>query len=131
MDKTSIQHKPSLSPGILERCRSLRKNATNAENLLWQLLRNRQLLGFKFRRQHPVAGYVADFYCHEARLVIELDGSGHAANKQAAYDADRTRNLETLGLRVMRFGNNQVLQETQAVLQTIANELMSCVDDVN
>ena len=131
MDKTSIQHKPSLSPGILERCRSLRKNATNAENLLWQLLRNRQLLGFKFRRQHPVAGYVADFYCREARLVIELDGSGHAANKQAAYDADRTRNLETLGLRVMRFGNNQVLQETQAVLQTIANELMSCVDDVN
>jgi len=131
MDNFSIQHKPSLSPGILERCRSLRKNATNAENMLWQLLRNRQLLGFKFRRQHPVAGYVADFYSHEARLVIELDGGGHADDKQAAYDADRTRNLEALGLRVIRFWNSQVLQETQAVLETIADKLISCVDDVN
>jgi very-short-patch-repair endonuclease len=131
MDKPSIQHKSSHSPGILERCRSLRKNATNAENLLWQLLRNRQLMGFKFRRQYPIASYVVDFYCHEARLIIELDGNGHADDKQAAYDADRTHNLEALGLNVIRFWNNQVLQETQAVLQTIADELMNHVDDVN
>jgi hypothetical protein len=81
--------------------------------------------------QHPVAGYVADFYFHEARLVIELDGGGHADDKQAVYDADRTRKLEVIGLRVMRFWDNQVLQETQAVLETIAGELMNHVDDVN
>lgn len=88
-------------------------------------------MGFKFRRQHPVADYVSDFYCHEARLVIELDGGGHAADKQAAYDADRTQNLEALGLRVIRFWNSQVLQETQAILQSIADELINRVDDVN
>ena len=61
---------------LLERARALRREATDAERFLWSLLRNRQFLGLKFRRQHPLGGYIVDFYCHEARLGIELDGGG-------------------------------------------------------
>ena len=94
----------------------LRQAATDAEHLLWQRLRGRQL-GVKFRRQHPFNGFVLDFVCLEARLVIELDGGQHAENQAA--DADRDRQLRQAGFRVLRFWNNQVLQETTAVLEVI------------
>ncbi len=116
-------HKPPLPPEVLLRCRELRKNATDAENLLWQLLRDRRLLGYKFRRQHPIGGYITDFYCHEAQLVVELDGGGHVEEKQAAYDAQRTRDLVALGLRVIRFWNDDVIKRTEDVLSEIAAEL--------
>ncbi|MGE5599382.1 MAG: endonuclease domain-containing protein, partial [Bacteroidota bacterium] len=64
--------KPPLPPQLLQRCRELRQSATDAEQLLWELIRNRQLLGAKFRRQHPVGPFILDFYCHEAKLAIEL-----------------------------------------------------------
>jgi very-short-patch-repair endonuclease len=113
------RHKPPLPPELLRRCRELRRTATGAETLLWQLLRNRQLAGAKFRRQHPLRGYILDFYCHEARLAIELDGGGHAEPSQAAYDAKRTRVLQTEGVRVLRFWNSDVLQRTESVLEAI------------
>jgi very-short-patch-repair endonuclease len=72
-----------LPPEFLARVRELRCNATDAEHLMWQLLRNRQLDGWKFRRQHPVGKYILDFYCHEAHLAVELDGSQHAELEQA------------------------------------------------
>jgi very-short-patch-repair endonuclease len=75
------------------------------------------LLGLKFRRQHPIGPFVADFACPERGLVIELDGSQHLEQRTA--DAERTRSLESLGFRVLRFWNNQVLRETEAVLATI------------
>jgi very-short-patch-repair endonuclease len=110
---------------LLERARALRRDATDAEQLLWSLLRNRQFLGLRFRRQHPLRGYVLDFYCHEAKLGIELDGRQHAQPEQAARDAQRTRDLQEHGIRVVRFWNHEVLKETRAVLEAI----MSAVEE--
>ncbi len=112
-------HRPPIPPALLAHCRELRKNATDAEALLWRLLRNSQVADAKFRRQHPAAGYILDFYCHEARLAIEVDGGGHLDEKQAAYDATRTAALEAAGIRVLRFWNHEVLQQTEAVLKCI------------
>ena len=120
-----ITFKPPLSPEMLQRVRELRQNATDAEQLLWRLLRNRQLMGYKFRRQHPMAGYILDFYCHEARLVIEVDGGGHTSPQQSIYDRQRTERLESDGLRVIRFWNHEILKETEAVMQAIADALNS------
>ena len=75
--------------GLLELARELRKRQTSAETLLWQLLRDRRLLGFKFRRQHQFGDYVADFYCHEAKLVIECDGRVHQASERWQHDQNR------------------------------------------
>ena len=101
----------------------MRKNPTPAEHLLWQRLRHKQVAGLRFRRQHPINRFIVDFYCAEARLVIEVDGSIHAAPEQAEYDADRQMFLDQLGLQVLRFSNTQVLTETDAVLEVIAESL--------
>jgi len=84
-------------------------------------LRGRQLCGFKFRRQHPVDRYIADFLCLEAKLIIELDGGQHA--ERVEYDAARTAVLEACGYRVLRFWNHQVLEEFEGVVETILREL--------
>jgi len=103
------------------RARQLRTASTDAELLLWKYLRARNLSGTKFRRQFPIGGYIADFVCLEAKLIVEADGSQHADN--AAHDALRTMTLRELGYRVMRFWNNDVLQSTEAVLIEIASAL--------
>ena len=95
----------------------MRIDSTDAENTLWNLIRSRQLLGYKFRRQVPVGKYIADFACLERKLVIELDGGQH--QEQTDYDNQRTRWLESQGFRVIRFWNNQVLEETDAVQDAI------------
>src|SRR5262245_61602220 len=97
--------------------RDLRNNATEAERRLWQHLRRRQLNGFKFRRQRPIGRYVCDFVCLEAGIVVELDGSQHLA--QAPYDAQREAYLKSNGFRVLRFWNDAVFSEPEAVVQTI------------
>jgi very-short-patch-repair endonuclease len=98
--------------------RNLRRNATDAEIRLWGHLRNRQLLGFKFRRQMPIGSqYVADFECDQAKLLVELDGGRHAGSRS---DAERTAVLESWGYRVLRFWNNDVLENTDGVLDEIA-----------
>ena len=109
--------KPPLPSHALDAARDLRGSATDAERELWVHLRGGRLLGFKFRRQHPVPPYVADFYCDSAKLVIELDGSQHCE----AADAARTRTLEARGLRVLRFWDNDVLNNTSAVLEAIVS----------
>ena len=101
--------------------RRLRANQTEAEKRLWQAVRDRRLGGDKFRRQHPVGPYIADFVCTEKGLIIELDGGQHAERK--VYDAERTRYLEETGYTVIRFWNNEVLQNTEGVLETILREL--------
>jgi very-short-patch-repair endonuclease len=88
------------------------------ERVLWRRLRHRQFLGLKFRRQHPVGPYVADFDCEALRLVIEVDGGQHTAN--ATGDARRTAFLESTGLSVVRFWNNDVLENIDGVLQYLA-----------
>ena len=97
--------------------RGLRKRSTDAEQLVWQHLRDRRLGGFKFRRQHPIGRYIVDFVCTECRLVVELDGSQHMVNRTA--DEKRTRDLAQAGCRVLRFWDNDVLRNTDAVLAAI------------
>lgn len=103
--------------------RRLRRRATAAERSLWRLLRDRATDGFKFRRQHPVERYVLDFYCPEACLALEVDGSHHDAPDQGSYDAIRTRYLDALGIRVVRFSNQQVLDDPDSVVQAIEHLL--------
>ncbi|MEW5966285.1 MAG: aminotransferase class III-fold pyridoxal phosphate-dependent enzyme [Pseudomonadota bacterium] len=107
---------PDIPPEYIEFARKLRHEQTDAESVLWYLLRDRRLAGYKFRRQHPMPPYTLDFYCHEASLAIELDGGQHA---ESVRDARRDAWLAQQGLRVVRFWNNQVLQETEAVLSAI------------
>ena len=111
--------------GLVELARELRKKQTSAEGLLWQLLRNRQLLEFKFRRQHQFGDYVADFYCHEAQLVIESDGSAHESNEHWYHDRNRDRYMIAQGLRVLWFTNDRILNDIENVLEEIAKYLPS------
>lgn len=103
------------------RARSLRKDPTDAESLLWYHLRDRRLGNHKFRRQHPIGPYFADFACLEAKLIVELDGGQHV--DAATYDESRTRFIETQGYRVLRFWNNEVLTQTDAVRERILQAL--------
>jgi very-short-patch-repair endonuclease len=111
--------------GLLDQARQLRASQTAAEELLWHLLRNRQLLGFKFRRQHQFGDYVADFYCREGQLVIECDGTVHDRNEQWQHDRTRDAFMLAQGLRILRFRNEQVLDDTESVLMEIAKHLQS------
>ena len=106
-----------LPADLLVFARELRARQTDAENLLWGLLRNRRLLGLKFRRQYPLTPYILDFYCLEAKLAVELDGGQHA--EQHHYDQQRTVYLENKGITVLRFWNNEMLQQTENVLEKI------------
>ncbi|MGH8634555.1 MAG: endonuclease domain-containing protein [Burkholderiales bacterium] len=103
------------------RARELRSNQTDAETRLWRFLRNRQLCGFKFRRQYPIPPYIGDFVCVEAGLIIEIDGSQHLADQ--SRDAVRARFLESFGYRIVRYWDNDVLLRTSEVLEAILLEL--------
>jgi very-short-patch-repair endonuclease len=103
--------------------RELRKNQTEAEELLWQLLRNRRLLGFKFRRQHQIGDYIVDFYCCEANLVIECDGTVHDQNERWHHDQKRDAYMISQGLSVLRFSNDRVLRNTANVIDEICRIL--------
>jgi very-short-patch-repair endonuclease len=97
--------------------RTLRNNLSDAEQALWHLLRGRQICGLKFRRQHPFGDYILDFVCLENKLVIEVDGGQHGL--QAEYDENRTQKLQAAGFRVLRFWNNEVLNEKESVREKI------------
>lgn len=114
-----------LSEETLRRARELRKNSTDAEQFLWKILRDRQLNGLKFRRQHPFNGYFLDFYCLEKNLAIEIDGSGHAEDQQQNYDQVRTDALKKEGITILRFWNNEVFENPEGVLETILDTAFS------
>jgi very-short-patch-repair endonuclease len=99
--------------------RELRKQMRDAEQALWQHVRRKQILGLQFYRQKPLLSFIVDFYCPKAKLVIELDGSQHYEPDHRARDRERDARLNTLGLRVLRFDNRQVLREMDAVLEVI------------
>jgi len=101
--------------------RQLRRSATLAEVRLWSHLRRKQLAGFRFRRQHPLGNYIVDFFCPEARLVVEADGGQHSEDN--AHDAARTEWLEKRGYRVLRFWNTDILASTEEVLAAILGAL--------
>jgi len=106
------------SAGVQQRARELRGELTPAERRLWQHLRRGQLAQLGFRRQYPMGSFIVDFYCPAARVVVEVDGDVHA--RQAEYDAERTRWLERgRGCRVLRFTNDEVHTQLEAVLESI------------
>ena len=107
---------PSSSFG---KAKDLRMNETEAEKLLWEKLKNNQLEGFKFRRQHPISLYIADFYCHKLKLIIEIDGEYHFRKEQIPKDEERTKVLEFNGVNVIRFSNDEVLNSLEKVLNEI------------
>ncbi len=103
--------------------RELRQSSTNTEKILWDCLRNRKFEGLKFRRQHPIDKYIVDFYCHERKLVIELDGSSHDDNATAQYDIARSHDLLGLDIRVIRFKNSEVENNIEFVLAEIRKHI--------
>jgi len=101
------------------RAAELRKNMTQAEKILWQQLRNRKVRGLKFRRQHPVDIFILDFYCHERKLAIEVDGEIHNLENQREWDENRTFVLNEFGIQILRFSNDDVIDQTERVINSI------------
>lgn len=114
---------PYSDPTTKSHRRRLRKNTTDAERRLSNILRSRQMAGLKFTRQYSVGPYILDFYCSERRLAIEVDGGQHAYAYGQKHDADRDRYLKELNIRMMRFWNNDVLQNIEGVGQKIKEEV--------
>lgn len=108
---------------VLPRRRTLRNHSTSAEATLWTLLKDKQLDGFKFRRQHSIGEYVLDFYCPKKKLAVELDGNYHKEESQATHDAKRTGFINSKGITVIRIENNNVFDNTSAVLDYIRQHL--------
>jgi len=104
-------------PVTLETASLLRKRMTYSESLLWKKLKGKQLLGLRFRRQHPIDIFIADFYCHAARLVIEIDGEIHADKSE--YDDGREAEMEKFNIKIIRFTNDEVNNDIQRVLRKI------------
>lgn len=102
----SPDKKNLVTPSVRKRSKQLRRAQTPAEKTLWRALKNRQLGGYKFRRQHPIGSYILDFYCAQVKLVIELDGCTH--KNQQEYDNDRTQWLNDHNYEVLRFPNHQI-----------------------
>jgi len=115
--------KHRIHPEILQNARNLREMQTSAETKLWIILRNRQLDGYKFRRQKPIGRFVADFFCDDAKLIIEIDGDTHAGRE--GYDINRTKWLENEGYQVIRFTNDDILTN----LENVAREILKQCDD--
>ena len=119
----AVQESPTwkVSSKLRSNARALRKNSTDAERILWSALRDHRLNGAGFRRQVPIENYVADFVCHAARLVVELDGGQHFSNRAEQADARRSAVIEAKGFQVLRFSNHDVTTNRTGVLETIAS----------
>jgi very-short-patch-repair endonuclease len=111
------------SRNTFEKAWELRNNMTEAEKILWKELKNRKAFKPKFRRQHPLDIFVADFYCHEYKLVIEIDGEIHLKKDKQEYDDGREHDIEKLGIKILRFTNHQVLTDLESVKKRILQEL--------
>ena len=112
---------------IFENAKQLRKNMTYAELVLWMHLK-KGINKLKFRRQHPIGIYIADFYCHPAKLIIEIDGGIHNQLNIKEHDKVRQQDLTTMGYKVIRFTNEQVIQQAEVVLQTIKQEILNIIN---
>ncbi len=108
---------------LTQRAKELRRNSTEAERVIWSSLRSRQFGNYKFRRQQPIGSFIVDFVCFEKKLIIELDGGQHMEDE--SYDTKRTKWLEGQGFSVIRFWNNQVLRDVDAVKTKILSALQS------
>ncbi len=112
------------TPRKFEFARLLRHELTPAEAILWHELKNRKLSGAKFRRQHAISFYIADFYCHEVQLVIEIDGGVHEIKENKRYDENRTEVLNSLNVSLLRFTNDRIQNDLAGVLSEINSNLI-------
>jgi very-short-patch-repair endonuclease len=119
-----------IHPTIRKFARELRQPKTPAEATLWRHLRNRNL-EYKFRRQHPIESFIVDFYCAEAKLLIEVDGETHFQKTQIEYDQARTEHLERLGYKVIRFTNDDIRYNINIVISKIIEEVKTRVKDLS
>jgi very-short-patch-repair endonuclease len=108
-------------PDVFKKAKELRKTETEAEKLLWTRLHKNQMLGLQFRRQHPINIFIADFYCPKIKLVIEVDGSIHELPENIDYDIYRTEILNDFGITVIRFSNDQIIEDIDNILNEIEN----------
>ena len=106
-------------PHIFEKAKALRNNMTNSELTLWEKLKGKQMLGLRFRPQHPIDIFIADFYCHPIKLVIEIDGGIHKTTEQKEYDIGRTAELNYWGIEVIRFTNEEIENKVNQVIKGI------------
>jgi cyclase len=112
------------APQILfDFAKQMRDEPTEAEDFLWKQLSNKKIKNVRFKRQHPILYFIADFYCHQAKLVIEVDGGYHQIPVQYEYDCNRDSELEELGIKVIRFTNEQVLLDFDSTIKTIEVEV--------
>ncbi|HEY4147450.1 MAG TPA: endonuclease domain-containing protein [Chitinophagaceae bacterium] len=114
---------------IFQRARELRNQTTDTEVILWMHLHGKQL-GYKFRRQHPIGNYIVDFYCHQLKLVIEADGLVHNKEEVKNNDKERQMALEGMGLRVVRFTNDEIRFNIERVLLTINSVIHECYQNI-
>lgn len=111
------------NPATMRAAARLRKKLTLAEYLLWKKLSDKKLFSVKFRKQHPINIFIVDFYCHECKLVVEVDGEYHDEDDQVEYDLGRTSDLNNFGLKVIRFTNFEIINEIDQVIQKIHNAI--------
>lgn len=112
------------APALLfARAKKMRRNMTVEEAILWEVLRNRKLYGYKFRRQHPTYLFILDFYCHPLRLGIEVDGKHHQIKKHSQYDRHRDNTLSSLGLTILRFPNHLITNDLDCVKERIIQKI--------
>ncbi len=114
---------PSSELNIYRRSRYLRKNPTAAEACLWSKIRRRQFAGLLFNRQKAIGSYIADFYCHQAKLVIEVDGPQHHSELGIEQDRVRDQYLKSMGISVLRFSNQEILENRERVLEIIKKKV--------
>ncbi|HUT64366.1 MAG TPA: endonuclease domain-containing protein [Anaerolineae bacterium] len=114
---------------IFERAHELRNNMTYTERIMWDELKNRRLFKVRFRRQHPIDIFIVDFYCHEIKLAIEIDGDVHLKDEVIEYDDGRTHDIEKLGIKILRFTNEQVYYHRSKVIKKIIETITDMTSD--
>jgi very-short-patch-repair endonuclease len=108
---------------IFLKASELRRNMSDAEKLLWKALSDRKVFDIRFRRQHPIDIFIVDFSCHRCKLAIEVDGEIHQKEEVKNYDTGRTSDIEKLGITLLRFTNNEIVENIENVMKTITNEI--------
>jgi very-short-patch-repair endonuclease len=110
---------------IFIRASELRINMTEAEKVLWEVLRNKKVFKARFKRQHPIDIFIADFYCHKYKLAIEVDGDIHLKSEVSEHDDGKSHDIEKLGIKILRFTNKEVFENIESVKKKIISEMIS------
>jgi very-short-patch-repair endonuclease len=118
------------TPDVFKKARELRKTETRAEKILWARLHKNQILGLQFRRQHPINRFIADFYCPKIKLVVEVDGSIHDLPEHQDYDIGRSEILDDFGITVIRFSNEQIINEIENTIIEIERKVKDLLEKV-